>query len=360
MLKTARTAAAALVAAAATIPMAAPAQALELDEIPILGSLFAHELPLPGYGDMVVDNAREQIFISGGPTSQGIVVTDFSGHVEKTIEGQPGATGLVLSDDGATLYAALSAGDAISAIDTESLSEKARFGTGAQFCPTHLARTAGNVWFGYGCGSSWEGRIGKLDTAGQPPAVELDVQGGTPFQQAPLLASGTGDAGPVLAGQPDTSLALLKRYGASGGELTPGAESGAAGSNLTDLAVSPDGATVFTAAGSRDAVDAFGSGDLAAAGTYASGPHPLAAAPSLDGGFLATATAGSTEDQVRIYQVGGAKPVKAVDVRGDAVAARGLAWSAENESLFVVTVDGEDVPTLECVKHPTFDLPLLP
>ncbi|TWF92915.1 lactonase family protein [Saccharopolyspora dendranthemae] len=360
MLKTARFAATTLVAAALTIPVAAPAHALELDEIPILGSLFAHELPLPGYGDMVVDNARKQIFISGGPESQGIVVTDFFGHVKKTIENQSGATGLILSEDGATVYAALSAGDAISAIDAETLAEAERFGTGAQSCPTHLARTAGNVWFGYGCGSSWQGRIGELDTLAQPPSVRLDVQGGTPFQQAPLLASGTGDAGPVLAGQPDTSLALLKRYGSGGGELTPGAESGAAGSNLTDLAVSPDGQTVFTAAGSRDAVDAFGSGDLAAAGTYASGPHPLAAAPSLDGGFLATATAGSTEDQVRIYQVGGSEPVKAVDVRGDAVAPRGLAFSAENETLFMITVDGEGVPSLECVPHPTFDLPLLP
>jgi DNA-binding beta-propeller fold protein YncE len=356
MLKTARALGVAVATAAATCTLVVPAQALDLDEIPILGPLFANELPLPGFGDVVVDDAREQLFISGGPESQGIVVTDFTGHVKQTIEGQQGATGLVLSEDGSTVYAALSAGDAISAINTETLSETARYGTNAQTCPTHLARTGANVWFGYGCGASWQGKIGKLDTAAQPPAVQHDMQGNVPYQQAPQLAGGTGDAGPLVAGQPDVSLSHLQSYGSSGGTLTAGAGGDAAGSNLTDIAVSPDGRTLFTAAGSRDAVDAFGTADLAQAGAYASGPHPVAVAPSLDGGFLATGTASSTEDQVRIYQVGGSEPVKAVDVRGDDIAPRGLAWSAENERLFMITLNAEGVPTLECVKHPTQDL----
>ena len=59
-----------------------------------------YSLPLQGYGAMIVDDAHQHVFISSGPTGNGIAVTDFSGRLKQTINGQPGADGLALSDDG--------------------------------------------------------------------------------------------------------------------------------------------------------------------------------------------------------------------------------------------------------------------
>ncbi|MFI0486565.1 YncE family protein [Actinomadura sp. 9N215] len=83
-------------------------------------------LPLPVFADIVVDDAHKRVFITGGASTNAVVVADYSGHVRKTIDGRHGASGMVPSADGKTLYVALAAGDAISAIDTKTLKETAR------------------------------------------------------------------------------------------------------------------------------------------------------------------------------------------------------------------------------------------
>src|SRR5689334_13889802 len=95
-----------------------------------------HSLPLPGYGAMAVDDVHKHVFISSGPTGNGVVVTDFYGSVKQTINGQSGADGLALSADGSKLYVAQSQGDRISVIDTATLQQTATYSTGAQSCPT--------------------------------------------------------------------------------------------------------------------------------------------------------------------------------------------------------------------------------
>src|SRR4051812_21813845 len=79
---------------------------------------------------MAVDAAHQHIFFSQGNGSTGILVTDLSGTPITTIADEPGATGLALSADGGTLYAALADGDVIAAIDTATLTESARYPTG--------------------------------------------------------------------------------------------------------------------------------------------------------------------------------------------------------------------------------------
>ncbi|HEU5109389.1 MAG TPA: hypothetical protein VFT95_12680, partial [Micromonosporaceae bacterium] len=180
----------------------------------------APELPLSGFGDVVVDSVRQWVFVSGGGSSNGVVVTDFSGRVRKTIANQPGADGLELSADGTRLFVALSAGDAVSVIDTSTLQETARYATGAGSCPTHLARTGNLVWFGYGCeDGNWSGKIGKLDPAAAEP-VSGEQQGAARFQRAPLLASSGAEGGPLVAGQLALSLSMVQVYSVSEGALT--------------------------------------------------------------------------------------------------------------------------------------------
>ncbi|MCW6009390.1 hypothetical protein K1W54_33330 [Micromonospora sp. CPCC 205371] len=330
------------VLAGAAVP-AAPAQAT------------GQALPLPGFGDIAVDDARERVFVSGGPTANGVVVTDFSGRVKKTINGQFGATGLALSADGKSLYVALAAGDAISVIDTTTYAETARFPVGSQTCPTHLARTGTTVWFGYGCEADWVGKIGKLDTAASPPTVSLDQQGEAIFQRAPLLTSAPAETGPVVAGQLALSLSTVRVYTVANGTLTAGATGDVVGSSLADLSVAPSGATMFSASGSRDHAEAFAPADLSRRGAYATGFRPNAVAASPDGAYLAIGRNTSGNDDVWVYEDGGSVPVKTIDLAsGDVVATRGVAWSSDLKRLFVVVQSANSaVPSLETISRPT-------
>jgi hypothetical protein len=136
-----------------------PAQALD------------NELGLPAFGDLVVDQDHDQVYITGGSSSNGVVVTDLDGRVKKTITGQYGATGLALNADNHKLYVALAAGDAISVIDTHTLKEVERHATGSRTCPTHLVRAGERLWFGHGCDGTWSGGVGRVTF---PEPVEPD------------------------------------------------------------------------------------------------------------------------------------------------------------------------------------------
>jgi hypothetical protein len=311
-------------------------------------------LPLPGYGDIAVDTARQQVFVSGGPTSNGVVVTDFKGRVTKLINGQSGATGLELSADGKSLYVALAAGDAISVISTETLAETARHTVKAQTCPTHLARTGALVWIGYGCEADWNAKIGRFD----PAAGTVDVTthfGKATFQRAPLLASSGGDAGPLVAGQLSLSQSTVKVFSVGNGDLTAGATGDVVGASLSDLAVTSDGATLLSASGSRSNVEAFAPGDLARRGAYFTGPRPNSVAVAPGNGYLATGVTTSGANDVLVYQANGTVPVRRVDVpRSEAVSTRGLAWAGDLKRLFVITQEANSpAPRLSIVLNPT-------
>jgi hypothetical protein len=310
-------------------------------------------LPLPGYGDIAVDQVHQRVFVSGGPTANGIVVTDFKGRVTKRIDNQPGATGLVLSADGLSLYAGLASGDAISVISTETLTEIARHVVGPQSCPTHLARTGSLVWFGYGCEANWNAKIGKLD-----PATGVDVakvHGGATFQRAPLLASNGAEAGPVVAGQLSLSQSTVRVFTQAGGDLTAGATGDVVGASLNDLSVAADGASLYSASGSRNHVEAFAPADLSRRGAYSTGTRPNSVAVSPDNAFLATGITTSGSRDVQVYQVGGTLPVRTFEVdRTETVATRGLAWGTDLKRLFVITQGANDpAPRLTIVSNPT-------
>jgi hypothetical protein len=321
------------------ITAAAVAAALAATVITTPTASAATALPLSGYGDIAVDQAHQRVFISGGPTSNGIVVTTFAGAVVKTINFQSGATGLELSADGTLLFAALSAGDAISVIDTTTLAETHRYTTGP--CPTHLARTSNVIWFGYGCEGTFTGKIGKLEHLAAKP-VTGDLQGETRFQRAPLL--GAADTGALVAGQLALSLSTVQVYQIENGK--PVAEvQGEVGAGLTDLDVTGDGLTLHTAAGGRDRVEAWSPTNLARRGAYAARPRPN----SVKAGARYIAVGALTGDakDVLLYEPGGSVPVstKALPV-GHTVAPRGLGWGADR--LFVITqFDNQPQPNLE-------------
>jgi streptogramin lyase len=113
-------------------------------------------LPISSYYQMMVDAAHGHILISQGSSSQnGILVTDLSGQVITTITGQSGVAGMVLSTGGFTLHAALSAGDAVTAISTATLAQTASYPLPAGDSPFNVAVQSGKVWVSYNTGTAF-------------------------------------------------------------------------------------------------------------------------------------------------------------------------------------------------------------
>ncbi|MDG4823227.1 hypothetical protein O7635_15330 [Asanoa sp. WMMD1127] len=137
-----------------------------------------------GFADLALSSATGQIFVSNGRDHSTITVFDLDGQVLDTIDGQTGAVGLELSADGSTLYAALAEGDAISAIDVATHTERARWTLATDACPYDVALAAGRLWFSQGCPGQ-HGTLNSVDPADPTAAPVLD-QGGH-FTFAPRL-----------------------------------------------------------------------------------------------------------------------------------------------------------------------------
>src|SRR5262252_1897299 len=89
-------------------------------------------LPITSFYQIVADTAHGHLFISEGSSSiNHILVTDLTGQQVNTIAGQNGVMGINLSPDGKTLYAALSANHAVTAIDTSTLQQTASYPIGS-------------------------------------------------------------------------------------------------------------------------------------------------------------------------------------------------------------------------------------
>jgi hypothetical protein len=306
------------------------------------------DLGLPGYGDLVANDEHNRVFVSGGASSNGITVTDLDGEVVKHIKNQYGATGLAQDDATEWVYAALTAGDAITEIDVHTLKESDRIQLPAGTCPTHLVYAGDVLWFSHGCGDSWNGGIGRVtwpepteENPDPDPAYELNVQGDLRFQRAPLLAAHAGDEeepGTLVAGQPNLSLSTVYVYdiGPDNG-LTTRASSSAPGSNLYDIALDKYGETLLTGAGGRNATQAYATADLSGRGSYYTGYHPLAVAAAPDDCYVVSGVRAAGDD-IYLYETGGVVPERRIDITGDVLAPRGLIFSDDMEHLYAVSV----------------------
>ena len=78
-------------------------------------------LPITGLSAIVVDDAHQQVFLTGDAGDGLVLATDTTGHVTKTFSAEAGAAGMVLS--GGTLYVARCGTTTIDTIDTLSLTK---------------------------------------------------------------------------------------------------------------------------------------------------------------------------------------------------------------------------------------------
>ncbi|SBT51618.1 YncE family protein [Micromonospora auratinigra] len=309
-------------------------------------------LGLQNFTHLVVDPAHGQLFVSQGRYTSDLRVTDLNGGARRTIPNLPGATGMALSPDGATLYVALVQGSAVAAIDTATLTEKARYGLGASSCPEWLAPAGGKLYVGYGC-STGKGMLASIDVRGATPVVALDLPlaGGT-YYDAPFLVSSPANPGRlVVLDRTGVNVRLPARatlYDVSSG--TPSRVAAVppeACSALQDAAVSADGSRVVLACSYVDdpaseyaqpgsAHLAYSLTDLTPAGTYPSATSPYAVATAPDGAHVVL---GTTADSIHVARPDGT-PVRRYDLpAGHNVERQGLAVGADSRTLYAVTTD---------------------
>ncbi|RSM48117.1 hypothetical protein DMB66_46815 [Actinoplanes sp. ATCC 53533] len=323
-------------------------------------------LPIKSVGDLVVDSARQRVFVSD-PTSGKIVETTYDGTVVATASGLPRVAGLALSAGGDKLYGALESGRAIVALSAATLTEPVRYDLGASVYPLSLESVAGKLWFSYDnfgrdpfAGS--DGNIGSLDLSGAEPVVELPLDSTGAYglwSGAPQLTSAPGDGGLLAAFDPGTSSGRVAVYNVSGGTFTRTGAKQVTGGYTRDAAFTPDATQVVAA--DANAVTVADSTNLEPAGSYPVDGWVRAVAVASDG----TVATGGTS--VRVFAPGGTAPIRGyalphtdpISTGYDEVAERALAWEPDGNRLFTVTENYSEIHYLRVFTEPKKSLPVL-
>ncbi|WP_143661856.1 YncE family protein [Streptomyces glaucescens] len=296
-------------------------------------------LPIQYHTDTAVDPLRRRLYIADR-VSGSVVVTDFDGRIVRTVTGLPGAADLVLSPDARTLYVALSLGGAIVALDTATYRTKARHptGTGAPTGPVRLALVDGTLWFSYG--EQWESNLGSL-TLGRRPAVRLAHLAPGTWPGPPLLLSSPTVPGLVIAADQHSTGGTVTVYDVTSGApvLRTTKDNPGGISDVHDLALSPDGRTLFAVSGAPYHHLALRPGDLSVEHVYPTGSYPTAVALSPQGTIAAGIDRSYGED-VFLFEPGADAPSRVVDLDPGAAPSlrpHGLIWSPDGTRLFALT-----------------------
>ncbi|WP_405870907.1 Ig-like domain repeat protein [Streptomyces sp. NBC_00005] len=116
-------------------------------------------------GGFVADDALKRVFV-GDQSAGKIQATDYNGSLVDSVSALGTVSDLALSDDGATLYAALPDTHEIVALDAATLDVKTRYTVATDTGPRHVAVSSGKVWFTYG--DQWDGDLGSVDPSVDP------------------------------------------------------------------------------------------------------------------------------------------------------------------------------------------------
>ena len=304
-------------------------------------------LPISSFYQMAVDPSHGHIFISQGSSSQNsILVTDLSGQVVTTITGQAGVVGITLSPDGSTLYAALSGGDAVTAISTATLTQTASYPLPAGDSPFNVAVQSGKIWVSYNTGTVFDAGIGYLDPSAASPSLQTPANMSGWFT-APQLAADPEDTGVLVAVGTGTSGSGLASYDTAANPVTilAGSPGAPPVCQEQDIAVAPGGAEFAVACNDVRAEDnVYSTASLSllrslGAFAYPSGPNAIAYDSA--GDIAAGARTSLPTSDLYIYPPGSTTAVNAytlysLSTLGGILAPRGLAWLPDGSQVFGV------------------------
>ncbi len=293
--------------------------------------VMARRLPLAGFHALRVDPVGKRVFVTGNPEADSsLVVFTFQAKIRKVIRGLPGAGGMALDARKSTLYVTLRRAAAIAEIDTRTLTVRRRYALATAQCPDSPTVAGGRVWFGFGCEGQSKG-IASLDPAsGQ---VETFVGGALPYYK-PLLISSPARPNLLFATDTGVSPGQVSAYSLADGTPTLVAS---AQIPVTDWTISPDGSTLLTAAGAPYMLQAFRAETLVRAGSYPTGPYPVAAATDSSGRYIAAGVNSAYGRDLFVFRAGRRQPFLAGDMgEGLEVRPRSVAFTPNRRSLVAV------------------------
>ncbi|MEU5700467.1 hypothetical protein [Streptomyces aurantiacus] len=284
-------------------------------------------LPVRSHWQTLADSRH--VYVSA-PGDDAVLATDHDGQVVKKVEGLDGARGMTESADESTLYVALPDADAISVIDTATMTETRRISTGADTEPESLALAGGRLFFGYQA-TVFDAGIGSVAIAEATPTVSLDDN--PVWYGKPRLASSSGAPDRLVAAESQGALGM-RVYDVGSGTLQETAYSDAV-ADVEDVAVTPDGSSVITANGSNYYHQRWRLSDLTEEAQYDTGPYPNSVAVDSHGTVAAGVVAGGEWD-VYVYRPGETAAYRTVALSpGYAdLLDRGVAWAPDGNRLF--------------------------
>jgi hypothetical protein len=287
------------------------------------------DLPCSNIGQMVVDAATSQVFVSC-PSTNSVSVLSFSGTLVTTIGGIAGANGMV--DEGGNVYVIAENTGTIDAIDTTTL----------DMTPTGASGLVDALDLVYAGGYLW-----TADNSHQiiyPPFYRIDPSTGTVTTYSNFLASFVSlfFADP---GNPNEIIALTSGENYPSGQTITIAGGVPTASSTTTLEgdgnpldVSPDGSTLFA----QDDEDLVGLSSSTFQPTGLQYPAlsliDAVATSSGDGGVIAYDTT-----DLSVYRLGDPSDLIGTTewAQYQTVETNGLAFSPDGLTLFVVTISPE-------------------
>ena len=237
----------------------------------------------------------------------------------------------MLSPDGNTLYVADANGTQLVAIDTATLTVTRTYPLPAGSCPVEVASVGSKLWFASDCDGQF-GVIGSVPVAGGTATMWPSI--GSTY--SPYLRAIPGDASSLLVAARGQSPAAIERLDVSGTPTIKASVPFATiGSNLQDMAVTPDGKDVVIACGSPYYHQVLRTSDLSPDGVYPSSNYPSAVATTAaGGGLVAAGLVSSSGPSLYVYALGGTSPLATVSP-GD-VSPGGLTWAPTGDRLYVI------------------------
>jgi uncharacterized repeat protein (TIGR02543 family) len=301
---------------------------------------------------MAVDGAHQHVFLSAGPGTSSIVVLDYAGNIVDTITGEPGASEMALDPATHTLYVALHDATAISAIDTDTLTETSRFSTAPYPGPYNLVLGGGKLFFACAAGSS--GQNCPTDNGGGVVSVYPDGTGmaasiGGYFFMTMLAAGGPGNdllavknsyAGSAMATYDLTTDPPSLIASSSGPADVPG--------DASDMAFDPSGSSLLVAGAELN------TDTLLPSFVYPNGGQ--SSQMTADGDFVVEGGADETQaTDLFVYPVDDTTPVKTWTL-GLYIAPHAVAFSPDRSLLFAVSGDSGGL-SFNVISNPVPDTP---
>ncbi|GAB2581432.1 hypothetical protein Aab01nite_58490 [Paractinoplanes abujensis] len=158
-------------------------------------------------GDLLVDPLHKHVLVSD-PFGGKLIVTDYRGAVVSTRTGLPGVSGLTLSADAKTLYAAVADAHAIVSFDAATVTEQVRYSVDPKIFPRTVATMGRQIWFGYDgdAAGSWAGNFGVLEPADRVLRVHDPQSDGTSFTGSPALLTSPTVPGRLIVAEASTQM----------------------------------------------------------------------------------------------------------------------------------------------------------